>query len=58
MPWNRMKPTMFFSWLFYDNEKAIEELFFIVSEFMGFSWGFLNSMPHKKTMSFQWTVEY
>ena len=23
MPWNKMKPTMFFSWLFNDNEKAM-----------------------------------
>ena len=23
MPWNKMKPTMFFSWLFDDNEKAM-----------------------------------
>ena len=50
MPWNKIKPTMFFSWLFNDNEKAMnwESIFHGVFKFM----------PHKKTMIFPWTVEY
>ena len=49
MPWNKMKPTKFFhGFLMIMKKPWIEKLFFMVSEFMGFSWGFLNSCPIKK----------
>ena len=54
IPWNKMKPTMFFSWLFYDNEKAMNwKAIFHGVRIMGFSWGFLNSCPIKKPWLFR-----
>ena len=55
MPWNKnMKPPLFCSWLFNDNEKAMNwKAIFMVSEFMGFSWGFLNSRPIKEPWVFR-----
>ena len=45
MPWNKMKPTMFFSWLFNDNEKAMNWK----SIFHGVRiYGVFNSCPIKK----------
>ena len=54
MPWIKMKQTMFFSWLFNDNEKAMNwKAIFHGVKFMEFSWGFLNSCPINKPWVFR-----
>ena len=60
MPRNKMKPTIFFfSWLFNDNEKAMNwKAIFHGVRIYGVFKGVFKFMPHKKTMSFPWTVEY
>ena len=50
MAWNKMKPNMFFffhGFLMIMKKPWIKKLLFMVSEFMGFTWGFLNSCPIK-----------
>ena len=44
---------LFHGFLMIMKEPWIEKLFFMVSEFMGFSWGFLNSCPIKKPWVFR-----
>ena len=54
MPWNKMKATTFFhGFLMIMKKPWIEKLFVIMSKFMGFSWGFLNSCPIKKPWVFR-----
>ena len=54
MPWNKMKPTMFFSWLFNDNEKAMNwKSIFHGVRIYGVFMGFLNSCPIKKPWVFR-----
>ena len=58
-----MKPTLFFSWLFNDNEKAMNwKANFHGVRIYGVFMGVFKFMPHKKknkkNMSFLWTVEY
>ena len=49
MPWNKMKPTMFFSWLFNDNEKAMNwKAIFHGVRIYGVFIGVFKFMPHKK----------
>ena len=53
MPWNKMKPTMFFSWLFYDNEKAMNwKALFHGVRIYGVFMGVFKFMPHKKNHEF------
>ena len=52
------QPCFVHGFLIIMKKPRIEKLFFMVSEFMGFSWGFFKFMPHKKTMSFPRTLEY
>ena len=48
MLWNKMKPTLLFSWLFNDDEKAMNwKGIFHGVRIYGFSRGFLNSCPIK-----------
>ena len=49
--WSR--PCFFHGFLMIMKKPWIEKLFFMVSEFMGFSWGFLNSCSIKKTWVFR-----
>ena len=49
--WSR--PCFFHGFLMIMKKPWIEKLFFMVSEFMGFSWGFLNSCPIKKPWVFR-----
>ena len=47
------QPCFFHGFLMIMKKPWIEKLFFMVSEFMGFSWGFLNSCPIKKPWVFR-----
>ena len=54
MPWNKMKPTMFFSWLFNDNEKPMNwKSIFHGARIYGVYMGFLNSCLMKKPWVFR-----
>ena len=54
MPLNKMKPTMFFSWLFNYNEKEVNlKAFFQGVRIYGVFWGFLNSCPITKPWVFR-----
>ena len=53
MPWNKMKPTMFFSRLFNDNEIAMNwKAIFHGVRIYGVFMGVFKFMPHKKNHEF------
>ena len=53
MPWNKMKPTMFCSWLFNHNEKATNwKAIFHGVRIYGVFMGVFKFMPHKKNNEF------
>ena len=53
MKQNEADHVFFHGFLMIMKKPWIEKLFFMVSDFMGFSWGFLNSCPMKKPWVFR-----